>query len=111
MGPALCLFSAACFGAMPIFGKLAYQAGVAPGALLLMRFTLAAALLGALLVVRPQLRAHRPAQPLPAPPLPVPHRPRAGVVLAALCLGAIGYAGQAAFYFAAFARVDATLVV
>src|ERR671932_117232 len=51
MGPALCLLSAACFGAMAVFGKLAYQAGVTPSGLLLLRFVLAAALLGALLAV------------------------------------------------------------
>lgn len=53
MGPALCLVSAACFGAMAIFGKLAYDAGVSPGALLLVRFSLAAALLGMVLLLRP----------------------------------------------------------
>ena len=45
MGPLLCLLSAAGFGAMAIFGKLAYDAGVEVGDLLLVRFTLAAALL------------------------------------------------------------------
>ena len=61
MGAALCLFSAACFGAMGIFGKLAYQAGVSPGALLLVRFSLAAAVLGVLLLLRPELRGAAPA--------------------------------------------------
>ena len=60
MGPLLCLVSAVCFGAMGIFGKLAYQAGVSPSALLLLRFTLAAALLGLLLVMRPGLRRRIP---------------------------------------------------
>ena len=39
----LCLLSAAGFGAMAIFGKLAYDAGVEVGELLLVRFALAAA--------------------------------------------------------------------
>ena len=95
MGPALCLASAACFGAMAIFGKLAYAAGVSPGALLLVRFALAAALLAALLYVRPALRG-RP--------------PRARVVLVALGLGAVGYATQASLYFAALERLDASLL-
>ena len=45
MGALLCLISAACFGAMAIFGKLAYDAGVEVGDLLLVRFSLAAAAL------------------------------------------------------------------
>ena len=56
VGPALCLASAAFFGAMPIFGRFAYGAGVSPGALLLVRFSLAAALLTMLLLARPGLR-------------------------------------------------------
>ena len=100
VGPGLCLFSAACFGAMAIFGKLAYAAGVSPDALLLLRFGLAAALLGLLLLLRPSLRS-------------VPGKPAAsrGWVLAtALGLGAIGYATQATFYFSALKRIDASLV-
>ena len=42
MGPLLCLLSAAGFGAMAIFGKLAYDADVGVGDLLLVRFALAA---------------------------------------------------------------------
>jgi drug/metabolite transporter (DMT)-like permease len=79
---------------MAIFGKLAYQAGVAPASLLLVRFGLAAALLAALLLVRPGLRA--------------PVRPRTLVI--ALGLGAIGYATQAGLYFAALEIMDAGLL-
>ena len=46
VGPALCLISATCFGAMAVFGKFAYEAGVTPGALVLLRFALAAVLMG-----------------------------------------------------------------
>src|SRR5919202_4238865 len=106
MGPALCLFSAACFGAMGVFGKLAYQAGVTPDALLLVRFTLAAALLGLLLLVRPGLRSVRPASTSTSGALP----PTGGLVLAALGLGAVGYATQATLYFSALERIDASLV-
>ena len=96
MGAALCLLSAACFGAMAIFGKLAYRAGVSPDTLLLVRFTLAAVILALLLAVRPQLRG-------------------AGasgrrVVITGLGLGAIGYATQAGLYFSALRVMDASLL-
>ncbi len=94
MGPALCLVSAACFGAMAIFGKLAYDAGVTPEALLLVRFTLSAVLLGMFLLVRPGER-----QPV-----------RGRVLVTALGLGAIGYAAQASLYFSALRRMDASLL-
>ncbi|WP_328470402.1 DMT family transporter [Actinoplanes sp. NBC_00393] len=94
MGPVLCLLSAACFGAMAIFGKFAYEAGVSASALLLVRFGLAAALLALLLLVRPGLRA------------PV----RSRVAGTALAMGGIGYATQAALYFAALQIMDASLL-
>ncbi|MGY1617200.1 DMT family transporter [Geodermatophilus sp. SYSU D00691] len=104
MGPLLCLLSAACFGAMAIFGKLAYDAGVSPTALVLVRFSLAAVLLGALLLARPGLRAGRPAPSAGAGP------GARGLVLTALGLGAIGYATQASLYFSALERIDASLL-
>jgi drug/metabolite transporter (DMT)-like permease len=103
VGPALCLLSAACFGAMAIFGKLAYAAGVEPGALLLLRFALAAVLLGLVLLLRPDLRSARATAPVRA-------RPSRRVVVTALGLGAVGYATQASLYFSALERVDASLV-
>ncbi len=106
VGPALCLFSAACFGAMAIFGKLAYAAGVSPGALLLLRFTVAAVLLGLLLLLRPSLRVGPPPPPPPGPAATTPAR----LLITALGLGALGYATQATLYFSALQRVDATLV-
>lgn len=104
MGPALCLFSAACFGAMAIFGKLAYAAGVTPGALLLLRFTVAAVLLGLLLALRPGLRTTSTVAGRPA------GTSRARLVVTALGLGAVGYATQATLYFSALQRIDASLV-
>ncbi|QGN48145.1 DMT family transporter [Micromonospora sp. WMMD558] len=109
MGPALCLVSAACFGAMAIFGKFAYDAGVSPGALLLVRFSLAAALLGVLLLLRPGLRRAEPGAHggLPAGRAPAGH----GRVLAtAIGLGAIGYATQAGLFFSALQLMDASLL-
>ncbi|MET8832981.1 DMT family transporter [Micromonospora sp. NPDC004540] len=107
MGPALCLVSAACFGAMAIFGKLAYDAGVSPGALLLVRFSLAAALLGTVLLLRPGLRRAEPHRGAPAGPAAAGF----GRVLAtALGLGAIGYAAQASLFFSALQLMDASLL-
>ena len=92
----MCLGSGAAFGAMAIFGKLAYGEGATVGTLLAVRFVLAAALFWALVLAgggARELRAlgrprHR-------------HRPR---------LGACGYAIQAGCYFAALERIDASLL-
>jgi drug/metabolite transporter (DMT)-like permease len=83
---------------MAVFGKLAYEAGVSPGALLLVRFALAAALLTVVLLVRPDLRRGRPAGP------------QRRLMLTAVGLGAVGYATQAALYFSALQRMDASLL-
>ena len=93
MGPLLCLLSAAGFGAMAIFGKLAYDAGVEVGDLLLVRFAVAAALLLAVAAATGALRG-------------LPRRS----VLAGLGMGAIGYATQSGLYFAALERMDASLL-
>jgi drug/metabolite transporter (DMT)-like permease len=95
---------------MPIFGKLAYQAGLSTGALLLLRFCLAAAVLGALLLLRPRLR--RPAPRTMASPRATASRPPGGarLVVLAILLGAVGYAAQAGLYFSALTRLDAPLV-
>lgn len=119
MGALLCLLSAACFGAMPIFGKLAYRSGVTPEALLLLRFGLAAALLGALLVARPRLRSGAAAGPggESGDTSGVDAARRGGarplglrLVLTALGLGALGYATQSSLYFAALDRISAPMV-
>jgi drug/metabolite transporter (DMT)-like permease len=106
VGPALCLFSATCFGAMAVFGKFAYEAGVTPGALVLIRFAMAAVLMLALLQVRPGLRSERADPAGGTAPGRLPRR----VVLIALGLGALGYATQASLFFAALERTDASLV-
>jgi drug/metabolite transporter (DMT)-like permease len=93
MGAILCLMSAVCFGAMAIFGKLAYEEGVTVGDLLLVRFGLAAAVL--LLLVRRRGGFG-----------PLSRR----TALAAFAMGAIGYAAQSASYFAALDRIDASLL-
>ena len=93
MGAALCLISAAAFGAMAIFGKLAYDEGVDVWALLLVRFALAAALLGAIAAARGAMR-----------------RLGRRAVVAGLLMGAVGYATQAGLYFAALERMDASVL-
>jgi drug/metabolite transporter (DMT)-like permease len=125
MGPLLCLVSAACFGAMAVFGKLAYAEGVSPDALLLIRFCLAAVILGAASFLRPG-RRRRPGGDIGGGTdggrgtgadrrrlSGGPGRrssPSAAVVLTAILLGAVGYAAQAGLYFAALQRMDASLL-
>ena len=95
-GTLLCLGSGAAFGAMAIFGKLAYHDGATVGTLLAVRFALAAALFWALVLV--QGAAHQ-----------IRGLSRRDVALG-LGLGACGYAMQAGCYFAALERIDASLV-
>jgi drug/metabolite transporter (DMT)-like permease len=106
VGPALCLASAVFFGAMPIFGRFAYEAGVTPGALLLIRFSLAAALLLILLLVRPGLRRMERAPDVKGRPT----LSRGLTVVLAFGLGAVAYAGQAGLYFSALQRLDASML-
>lgn len=103
MGFALVLVSAACFGAMAVFGKLAYGEGVSPQTLVLLRFVVAAALLVAISAVL----AGRQRRPVLADVAP---GSRGRLVVTALALGALGYATQASLYFSALERVDAALV-
>jgi drug/metabolite transporter (DMT)-like permease len=91
-GTVLCLASAACFGAMAAFGKLAYDEGATVGTLLSVRFALAAALFWVLIPAR-EVRALG----------------RRDVAIA-VGLGMAGYALQAGCYFAALQRIDASLL-
>jgi drug/metabolite transporter (DMT)-like permease len=91
------LASGAAFGAMGIFGKLAYGQGATVGTLLTVRFAIAAALFWAILVR--SRGGRRGARRLPRRHL-----------AAALALGAVGYAVQAGCYFAALTRIDASLL-
>src|SRR3954451_793532 len=85
-----CLASGAAFGAMAVFGKLAYAEGATVGTLLAIRFLFASGLfwLGG--------AARR--------------LPPARDVAVGLGLGAGGYALQAGCYFAALERIDASLL-
>lgn len=93
LGTLLCLASAAAFGAMAIFGKFAFDAGIGVVTLLFLRFAIATPVFWLLLAGRRTL-ANTP--------------PRA--ILAALALGGIGYATQAGLFFAALERLDASLL-
>jgi drug/metabolite transporter (DMT)-like permease len=92
-GTALCLASAAAFGAMAVFGKLAYDAGVGVVTLLFVRFALAATALWLMLA----LRRSAPGAP-------------GRTILTALGLGAVGYATQSGLFFTALTRMDASLL-
>jgi drug/metabolite transporter (DMT)-like permease len=95
-GVLLCLGSAAAFGAMGIFGKLAYDDGATVGTLLATRFVLAAVLFWVLTIYAGGLRDLRG----------LSRRDLA----TALALGALGYGAQAGCYFAALDRLDASLL-
>jgi drug/metabolite transporter (DMT)-like permease len=92
-GTILCLASASAFGAMGVFGRLAYDDGATVGTLLAVRFVLAAVLCWALALAHGRLGK-------------LDRRD----VLVALALGAIGYATQAGGYFAALERIDPSLL-
>ena len=92
-GVAACLVSATGFGALPVLGKAAYDAGLGPLALLWGRFGLAAVCFWGLVVF-----VVRPA------------RPPARFVVAGLLMGALGYAVEAGLFFAALTKIDASLV-
>jgi drug/metabolite transporter (DMT)-like permease len=98
MGVLACLVSAAAFGSLAIFGKLAYDEGAGVMTLLVVRFAAGAVLFWAL------------AAALPASRRALRARPGRGVLLTALALGAVGYATQAGLFFAALERMDASLL-
>jgi drug/metabolite transporter (DMT)-like permease len=93
----MCVGSGAAFGAMAIFGKLAYDNGATVGTLLSVRFVLAAALFWMLVLggraVVAELRALAPRD-----------------LALALGLGAAGYSLQAGCYFTALQRIDASML-
>jgi drug/metabolite transporter (DMT)-like permease len=91
-GVAYVVASALCFGAMPVFARMAYADGVDPRTLLLLRFTIAAAVVWVIFAAR---RASLP-------------RGRGLALLVGM--GGVGYAGQAFAYFTALTVASAGLV-
>jgi drug/metabolite transporter (DMT)-like permease len=94
-GALLCLLSAAAFGTLGIFGKLASEAGANTATTLLVRFALAGLVFAAILRATGRWAALR-----------LPRR----VVLTGLGLGAFGYSLQSALFFAAIERLDVSMV-
>ena len=95
-GALLCLVSAAGFGTLGIFGKLASDAGASVTSTLFVRFGLAALVFAAVIAVSGRMAELRR----------LPRR----VVLTGLALGAAGYSLQSGLYFAAIGRLDVSLV-
>jgi drug/metabolite transporter (DMT)-like permease len=88
---ALCLASAFGFGCMAIFAKDAYKQHLGITALLALRFALAALIFWAIARLRGPI-----------------HLPPRRTLLAALGLGAFGYAAQSGLFFGAVKRMDAS---
>jgi drug/metabolite transporter (DMT)-like permease len=95
-GALFCLVSAAAFGTLGIFGKLASDAGANTATTLLVRFALAGAVFAVVLRVTGRWAALR-------------QQPRR-VVLTGLALGAFGYSLQSGLFFAAIERLDVSMV-
>src|SRR4051794_21232236 len=95
-GALFCLASAAAFGAMGVFGKLAYEQGATVATLLSVRFVLAALVLWVVVVAGGRIGA-------------ITSLPRRDALMA-LGLGAVGYSAQAGAYFAALSRMDASVL-
>jgi drug/metabolite transporter (DMT)-like permease len=91
LGMGLCLLSATAFGLAALFGKECFAAGFSVSAMLAGRFGIAALVFWIIVAIR------RPA-------LPAPRQ-----LLTCLALGGLGYAVQAACYFGALTRIDASL--
>ena len=86
------IVSAIAFGAMAIFARHAYAAGADVLGVLLARFLIAGLVLGAVMLVARK------------------RWPRGRPLAAAIGMGAVGYAGQAACYFTALNHASAGLV-
>ncbi len=92
VGVLLIAVSAASFGAMAIFARLAYEGGADVTAVLFLRFALAAPLMAVLL----RLRGLR--------------WPRGRTLAGLAAMGAVGYVGQSLSYFTALTMASASLV-
>jgi drug/metabolite transporter (DMT)-like permease len=91
-GMALVVISAASFGALPLFARLAYAAGSDPQTVLLVRFVLASAILCAAMAISGAAL------------------PRGRTLLGLILLGAIGNVGQALSYYTALTMASVSLV-
>jgi drug/metabolite transporter (DMT)-like permease len=92
-GILLVLLSAAAFGTLAVLGRYAYAAGLDALSILFLRFTLAALVMGAWVLLRQRA------------PLP-----RGGALARLMGMGALGYVGQAFCYLTALSYASAGLV-
>ncbi len=92
IGIILIVVSAASFGTLAIFGRLAYEAGLDTFTLLFLRFTTAALLMFVLLVLRRE------------------SLPRGRTLIQLIGMGALGYVGQSFSYLSAIKYASAGLV-
>ena len=92
IGLAMVALSAVSFGAMAIFGKIAYAHGADPVTLLFVRFLIA----GAAMVVLMRARHHA--------------FPRGRLLASVVALGGVGYVAQSLSYFTALTLASAALV-
>lgn len=92
MGVLLIVISAASFGALPIFIRLAYRTGADPTTVLVLRYSIAAVVMVAIMFARKT-------------PLP-----RGRILLGLVLMGAVGYVGQSFAYFTALTMASASLV-
>ena len=92
VGLLLIVISAAAFGTLPIFTRLAYSAGADPTTVLVLRFAIAAAIMILVMVVRR-----------------IPF-PSGRVLLGLILMGGLGYVGQSLTYFTALTMISAGLV-
>ncbi len=84
--------SAASFGALPIFIKIAYASGAESVAILALRFFFAALMMAAIMLIRGQ------------------RWPRGRNLLTLICMGGFGYVGQSFCFFSALNYASAGLV-
>lgn len=92
-GFVLCIVSAAAFGALPIFGKIAFDHGTNVVTLLFTRFAIACACMWLLVAVtRTPVRGHS-----------------SRLLLSGVAMGMFGYGIQSTMYFLALERIDASL--
>jgi drug/metabolite transporter (DMT)-like permease len=92
LGMILIIISAASFGVMPIFARLAYNSGADPITVLFLRFAIAAVAMNLIMVV-----SRKP-------------YPRGLILLELILLGAIAYVGESLAYFLALKLASAGLV-
>jgi drug/metabolite transporter (DMT)-like permease len=93
LGVLFIVVSAASYGVMPIFGRLAYEAGTNPITLLFLRFAIASIFM--IILMAAQGIAF----------------PRGRTLIALIFMGALGYAGLSLTYFTALTLIPAGLVV